>query len=96
MMPGRTHGSSSRTTAWTSPGNHQGTVLLHERVPSHADAFLGAVEPYTDDLVVVAECIFCWYWLAGLCAEHDIEFVLAHALYLECSIHLAASRRSAQ
>jgi transposase len=71
--------------------DHEGTVLLHERVPSEPDAFLAAVEPYMDDLVVVAECIFCWYWLADLCAQHGIEFVLAHALYLK-AIHGGKSK----
>jgi transposase len=32
------------------------------------------------------ECIFCWYWLADLCAQEDIPFVLGHALYMK-SIH---------
>jgi hypothetical protein len=26
------------------------------------------------------ECIFTWYWLADLCAEQGIPFVLGHAL----------------
>jgi hypothetical protein len=28
------------------------------------------------------ECMFSWYWVADFCAEHDIEFVLGHALYM--------------
>jgi len=64
----------------------QGSIVLHERIPSQRDAFLEAITPYRDDLVVCAECIFCWYWLADLCSELDITFVLAHALYLK-AIH---------
>jgi transposase len=30
--------------------------------------------------------MFAWYWLADLCLEHDISFVLGHALYLK-AIH---------
>jgi hypothetical protein len=71
--------------------DHQGTVLLHERIDCTPDAFLEAVKPYTDDLVVCAECIFSWYWLADLCAEHGITFILAHALYLK-AIHGARTR----
>jgi len=71
--------------------DHQGTVLLHERIDCTPDAFFRAVEPYTDDLVVCAECIFCWYWLADLCAEHGITFILAHALYLK-AIHGAKTK----
>ena len=32
------------------------------------------------------ECIFTWYGLADLCAEHNIPFVLGHALYMK-AIH---------
>lgn len=71
--------------------DRDGTILLHERVPCKPEAFLGAVEPYRDDLVVCAECIFCWYWLADLCAKHEIKFVLAHALYLK-AIHGAKTK----
>ena len=30
--------------------------------------------------------MFTWYWLADLCAEHRIAFVLGHALYMK-AIH---------
>src|SRR5262249_15315331 len=39
-----------------------------------------------DGLVVGAECMFAWYWLADLCVEQDIAFVLGHALYMK-AIH---------
>ena len=32
------------------------------------------------------ECVFSWYWLADLCADEGIPFVLGHALYLK-AIH---------
>jgi hypothetical protein len=35
---------------------------------------------------VGVECIFCWYWLADLCASEHIPFVLGHALYMK-AIH---------
>jgi transposase len=44
------------------------------------------VAPYREDLVVAVECIFTWYWLADLCAEQDIAFVLGNALYMK-AIH---------
>ena len=69
----------------------EGNILLHERVDCTPDAFLSAIEPYTDDLVVTAECIFCWYWLADLCAEHGVTFILAHALCLK-AIHGAKTK----
>jgi transposase len=35
---------------------------------------------------VAVECIFTWYWLADLCAQEKIPFVLGHALYMK-AIH---------
>ena len=71
--------------------DQHGTILLHERVACEPQAFLRQIHPYGADLVVCAECIFCWYWLADLCAQHGIQFVLAHALYLK-AIHGAKSK----
>jgi len=36
--------------------------------------------------VVGVECMFSWYWLADLCQEEEIDFVLGHALYMR-AIH---------
>jgi transposase len=30
--------------------------------------------------------MFCWYWIADLCAKEGIKFVLGHALYMK-AIH---------
>jgi transposase len=35
---------------------------------------------------VSCECLFAWYWLADLCREKGIAFVLGHALYMK-AIH---------
>jgi transposase len=66
--------------------HHTGKIVLHHSVRCRPERFLRAIEPYRDDLIVGAECIFCWYWLADLCAEEDIAFVLGHALYMK-AIH---------
>jgi len=66
--------------------NQAGEVLLHRNMKSEPQAFLSAIAPYREDLVVGAECIFCWYWLADLCAREGIRFVLGHALYMK-AIH---------
>jgi transposase len=66
--------------------HESGNVLLHRNLRCEPQRFLGAIEPYRDNLVVGAECIFCWYWLADLCATEDIPFVLGHALYMK-AIH---------
>jgi transposase len=64
----------------------QGEILLHRNFKAEPTAFLKAVAPYRDELVVAVECIFTWYWLADLCAEEGIAFVLGHALYMK-AIH---------
>jgi transposase len=63
-----------------------GRVLVHRNVKANAEAFLETVAPYRDDLVVAAECMFMWYWVADLCATEKIPFVLGHALAMK-AIH---------
>jgi len=29
--------------------------------------------------VIGVECIFTWYWIADLCSQHALSFVLGHA-----------------
>lgn len=48
--------------------------------------FLSAIKGFRDDLVVGAECMFTWYWLADVCLDEKIKFILGHALYLK-AIH---------
>jgi hypothetical protein len=52
---------------------------------------LQAIAPFRDGLVVAVECLFCWYWLADLCATEQIAFVLGHALYMK-AIHGGKSK----
>ena len=66
--------------------NREGKVVLHRNMPAGPEPFLKAIEPFRDDIVVGVECIFTWYWLADLCAEQDIPFILGHALYMK-AIH---------
>ena len=63
--------------------NHEGEMLLHRNMKAAPEPFLKAVAPYRDPLVVAVECIFTWYWLADLCAQEQIPFVLGHALYMK-------------
>ena len=63
-----------------------GQVLVHRNVPSTPAAFLETVAPYRADLVVAAECMFTWYWLADVCAAEGLAFVLGHALAMK-AIH---------
>ena len=66
--------------------NSQGEIVDQKNLKSNPAAFLEFVAPYREDLVVAVECIFTWYWLADLCDEEQIPFVLGHALYMK-AIH---------
>ena len=66
--------------------DQQGEILLHRNMPCAPELFLKALAPYREDMAVAVECIFTWYWLADLCAKHNIPFVLGHALYMK-AIH---------
>jgi transposase len=59
---------------------------LAKTIPASPEAFLQAVAPFREGLAVACECMFAWYWLADLCAEERIPFVLGHALYMK-AIH---------
>jgi len=66
--------------------DHEGNKLLHRNVRAKPREFLSAIEGFRDDLVVGAECMFTWYWLADLCLVEKIKFLLGHALYMK-AIH---------
>src|SRR5262249_53392159 len=63
-----------------------GNVVFDRNLPARPEVFLRALAPFRDDVIVGAECMFAWYWLADRCAEHKIPFVLGHALYMR-AIH---------
>jgi transposase len=63
-----------------------GEIRLHRNMQAAPEPFLKAVAPSRDGLVVAVECIFTWYWLADLCAQEGIPFVLGHALDMK-AIH---------
>jgi transposase len=60
-----------------------GTVVLDRNLPCHFETLLQAIAPFRDGIVIGVECMFGWYWLADRCAEHDIPFVVGHALYMK-------------
>jgi transposase len=66
--------------------SQSGEVLVHRNMKTDPEAFLKAIAPYRQGLVVAVECMFTWYWLADLCANQGIPFVLGHALYMK-AIH---------
>ena len=66
--------------------DQHGETKLHSNMKAEPDNFLNAIKPYREDVVVSAECMFAWYWLADLCAAENIPFILGHALYMK-AIH---------
>ena len=63
-----------------------GAVLFDRNLPARPEAFLRAIAPFREDLIVGVECMFAWYWVADLCQAEDIPFALGHALYMK-AIH---------
>jgi transposase len=66
--------------------NQAGEIVVHRNMPTSPEALLKTIAPYRDQIVIAVECIFTWYWLAALCAQEGIPFVLGHALYMK-AIH---------
>src|SRR5919197_4009735 len=66
--------------------NQDGEILLHRNMKTSPETLLRNIAPYRADVVVAVECMFTWYWLADLCAQEGIPFVLGHALYMK-AIH---------
>ena len=59
-----------------------GDVLVDRNLACQPKEFLKVIAPYRDGIVVGVECMFAWYWLADLCQQENIPFVLGHALYM--------------
>jgi len=71
--------------------DQKGKTVLHRNSKTSPEAFLRAVKPYRKDIAVAVECMFTWYWLADVCAQEKITFVLGHALYMK-AIHGGKSK----
>jgi transposase len=71
--------------------DQSGEVVFDKSLACRPETLLRALEPFRDGLVIGVECMFAWYWLADLCVEQDIAFVLGHALYLK-AIHGAKAK----
>lgn len=69
----------------------EGKVLKHRNIPCRPEELLAAIAPWREDIVIGVECMFCWYWVADLCAKEGISFVLGHALYMK-AIHGSKSK----
>src|SRR6266508_3918452 len=63
--------------------NQAGEILVHRHMPAAPDLFLKTIAPYREDVVVCVECLVTWHWLADLCAQEGVPFVLGHALSMK-------------
>jgi Transposase len=66
--------------------NHAGEIMVHQNFTASPATFLKVIAPSRDDIVVSVECLFTWYWLADLCAQEGMPFVLGHPLSMQ-AIH---------
>jgi transposase len=60
-----------------------GTVVLDKNIAARPETLLRAIASFRPDLVLGAECMYAWYWVADLCTKEQIPFVLGHALYMK-------------
>ena len=72
----------ARKSTFTHILDQEGKTVFERDLPAGPEAFLSAIQLYRQGLVVGCECMFAWYWLADLCEDHELPFVLGHALYL--------------
>ena len=66
--------------------NQIGKIIFHQNVDTDPEILFRVIFPYLGDIAIAVECIFSWYWVADVCKDHQIPFVLGHALYLK-AIH---------
>lgn len=66
--------------------DQKGNTVIHEKISNDASAFLKILKPYLGNVIVGVECMHCWYWVSDLCEQHNIDFIVGHALYMK-AIH---------
>ena len=71
--------------------DQQGNIVCDKNLPARPETLLHALAPFREDVVLAAECMFAWYWVADRCALEKIPFVIGHALYMNL-IHGAKAK----
>jgi transposase len=66
--------------------DQSGEIVVHQNMPVDSECLLKVIMPFMPDIVIAVECIFTWYWIADLCSDLTLPFVLGHALYMK-AIH---------
>jgi hypothetical protein len=60
-------------------------IVVHKNLRADPKLVFQTIKPCRDGLVVAAECMFAWYWLADLCHDHHIPYVLGQLQVTEDS-----------
>ena len=63
--------------------DQSGAVVFDQNIVARPESFLKAIAPFRADLIIGAECMYAWYWVADLCRQEQLPFVLGHALYMK-------------
>ncbi|MCG7642297.1 IS110 family transposase [Alteromonas sp. MmMcT2-2] len=71
--------------------DNENNILVHEKIDDSPDKLLALLKPYLGNIVVGVECMHCWYWVSDFCEEHNIDFILGHALYMK-AIHAGKTK----
>ena len=66
--------------------DNKGKKVVHRKIRNDGEYLMKLLAPYREDVVVGVECMFAWYWVADLCIQNNIPFVLGFALYMK-AIH---------
>ncbi|MFO7558635.1 MAG: IS110 family transposase [Desulfobacterales bacterium] len=66
--------------------DQKGKTIVHKNIKTDPELLFETIFPFIEDIVIGVECVFCWYWVSDLCADHNIPFILGHALYMK-AIH---------
>jgi transposase len=61
----------------------KGKTRFEDDLPADPNEFLHAIKPFRKNIVVGCECMFAWYWVADLCEDQRLPFVLGHALAMK-------------
>ena len=73
-----------------------GEVVFHKNLKAQAKPFTELMKRFANrDLVIAVESTFNWYWLADLCQELQLKFVLGHALAMK-AIHGGKTKNDKQ
>jgi transposase len=64
--------------------NQKREVLEHRPLKNeNVKSFTKIMSPYIGKIAIAAEACFPYYWLADLCNEIGVDFLLGHALYMK-------------